>query len=281
MEQEHEVTQQQLNEASKWADTTGAGNIKAILVSIYVWTALFLSSVLYLPVIMFFSFIYSPIIDHKKTIARNIGKSWLRLARWIHPLWKVKHTGFENIDLNQHYVVISNHQSYGDIIVLAYLPFDYKFVSKKELFYFPSFGWETWAIGHIGVKRGDRKSVLKFMEVAKKTLNDKISLTMFAEGTRTQNGDVRNFKDGGFQLAIDTQTPILPVTIAGSYNALPRQTFIFRNRTYVRIHIDKPIPVEGIKNLEELKAKTRNIIIERKKELDREVVDSLKNWKNI
>ena len=119
------------------------------------------------------------------------------------------------------------------------------------------------------------------MERAKKTLNNGISIMIFPEGTRTKTGDILKFKDGAFKLAIETQTPILPVTIAGSYNALPRDTFIVRNRSFIRVHVDKPIDVKGLTmdDLEELKERCRNIIINRKRELDREVYEELKKWK--
>lgn len=282
MRAEVKITQEDLNRLSRIDEpNTILSEIKCYLISLYVWSALFLSTIPYFPV-TFTLYLLSPFIDPKKKILRKVGVSWLRLARWIHPLWQIKHSGFENIEKGKRYIIVSNHQSYGDIIVLSYLPVDFKFVTKQELFYFPSFGWQVYFIGHIGVKRGDKESVIKFMEKAKNSLRQGISLMMFPEGTRTKTGEVQNFKDGAFRLAIETSTPILPVTISGSFNALPRGTIIIRNRTYVRVHVDKPISVEGLRmeDLERLKNETRNVIIQRKRELDKEVYEELKKWKN-
>jgi 1-acyl-sn-glycerol-3-phosphate acyltransferase len=158
---------------------------------------------------------------------------------------RLKVRGLDRLDPRRHYIFIANHQSYLDIPVLAQsLPrFQLRWIAKKELGYIPFFGWALWAGGHILVERSDRASALASFRKAKERIAKGVSVVIFAEGTRGSGGRLLPFKRGGFLLAAQTKTPIVPVTINGSWTVLPRQDWRLKSGE-IEVIVDEPIPIE-------------------------------------
>lgn len=131
--------------------------------------------------------------------------------------------GRENIDPSRTYLVMSNHQSHFDIPVLffAFGP-NLRMITKKELFKIPVFGPALKGAGFISIDRGDRAKALTALESAKGFLSSGTHIWIAPEGTRSLTGDLLPFKKGGFVLALDTGLPILPVSIRGTRNVLPK-----------------------------------------------------------
>jgi 1-acyl-sn-glycerol-3-phosphate acyltransferase len=120
-----------------------------------------------------------------------------------------------NIDFKSKYIVISNHQSFIDILItFALLPINLSFFTKKELFLIPGFGWALKAAGMIPVNRYDKKKSKESVLTASKKINStELSILNYPEGTRTEFGQLGVFKKGGFILALNSNIPILPLTI--------------------------------------------------------------------
>jgi 1-acyl-sn-glycerol-3-phosphate acyltransferase len=162
-----------------------------------------------------------------------------RLARRIAHLWclhllflcgvRVATEGAEKLRGIDRCVFIANHQSYFDIPVLyAGLPFSLSFIAKKELFFIPFFGWGIAAIGHIWIDRDNaraaRKSITRAIDKLKR---QDISLVLFPEGTRSMSGEVGEFKRGSFTLAFEAGVPVVPVSIRGTREILPKHQGMF------------------------------------------------------
>jgi 1-acyl-sn-glycerol-3-phosphate acyltransferase len=153
--------------------------------------------------------------------------------------------GLERLDPGRHYIFIANHQSYLDIPVLVQsLPqFQLRWIAKKELGYIPLFGWALWASGHILVDRSDRASAMTSLRRARERIAAGVSVVIFPEGTRSSGGQVMPFKRGGFLLAAQSKTPIVPVTINGSWKILARDDWRLKSGE-IEVVVDAPISIE-------------------------------------
>jgi 1-acyl-sn-glycerol-3-phosphate acyltransferase len=179
--------------------------------------------------------------------------------------------GLEHVDSRKQYIFIGNHQSNIDIPVLVRgLPgFQLRWLAKKELLRVPFFGWAMWASKHISVDRTNRLAAVRSLRKAGERINAGISVVVFAEGTRSRDGKLLPFKRGGFVLATETKTPIVPVTINGTGARLPAGAWRVHPGA-VEVVIGKPIPVEGygLGNLRLLVAGTRAAVEEHLRRAD-------------
>ncbi len=194
-------------------------------------------------------------------IGSKFGVFWGRFNSYITPI-SVEVSGKENIDINQSYVIISNHQSLFDILVMyGWISIDFRWVMKMELRNTPVLGFSCLKMGHIFVNRKDRESALASINEAKKKIHSGTSIIFFAEGTRSNDGKLLNFKKGAFRMAVDMGLPILPCTLVGTKEIVPNNTLsLFPG--HVKLVIHEPIKIEGWThdNLDKLIEKSKNII---------------------
>jgi 1-acyl-sn-glycerol-3-phosphate acyltransferase len=120
------------------------------------------------------------------------------------------------------YVVVANHQSILDILMLTRLPREMKWVGKEELFRIPWAGWMMRMAGDISIRRGDPESGGEALAKAKEYLARGMSVMIFPEGTRSAKGTLLPFKSGAFRLAIDAQVPVLPIAVHGTAQGMPK-----------------------------------------------------------
>ena len=167
------------------------------------------------------------------------------------------------IDPKQQYVFIANHRSNIDIPVLiqSLSALRLRWIAKRELIWVPFFGWAMWAAKHITVNRSDRFDALGSLKRAKEAMKDGVSLVVFPEGTRGDEGDFLPFKRGGFLLAAKTGTPIVPVTINGSAAILPKGDWRIRDGQ-IDVVIGTPVSVESYRpgTLRALSAHVRELM---------------------
>ena len=175
-----------------------------------------------------------------------------RVFRWfgsqitrVNPAWDVRITGDAPLDPRRPYVVVSNHQSNADIPLVSRLPWEMKWVAKKELFDVPLLGWEMKIAGDIAVDRRDAESRGRVLARARRYLAQRCSVMFFAEGTRSRDGRVKAFQDGAFRLAIEAGVPVLPLAIDGTMNALPKHGWVF-SRATCRVHVFAPVETAGL-----------------------------------
>jgi 1-acyl-sn-glycerol-3-phosphate acyltransferase len=154
--------------------------------------------------------------------------------------------GLEHIKSNQSYVFLSSHQSYMDIpVMLGYIPAQLRIAAKKELFKIPFLGWHLKRAGHLAIDRNSSAEAIATLKQAVNGIRGGICAFIFPEGTRSPDGILHPFKKGGFKLALQAQLPIIPVTILGSRQVLPRDSIIFRYGT-IDMYIDAPIPTHNL-----------------------------------
>lgn len=163
-------------------------------------------------------------------------------------------TGRENIDKNTSYVFVANHQGAFDIfLIYGYLGHNFKWMMKKSLKKIPFVGTACEYAGHIMVDRSSPAAIRETMQRAEKTLQGGMSLVVFPEGTRSKNGKLQPFKRGAFMLAEECSLPVVPLTIDGAFDLLPRGS-INVHPGKVKLTIHRPIVpnADGKHDLESL-----------------------------
>jgi 1-acyl-sn-glycerol-3-phosphate acyltransferase len=187
-------------------------------------------------VIFFFWVILYP-FDKKRKIAHMQGFWWADCIIRLNPYWKLKVNGLENIDYHKTYVVIANHQSLADIIILYKTRMQFKWIAKESLFKVPFIGWSLSLSEHIKLARGEYSSIKKAYRKAAEWLRKDISVLIFPEGTRSDNGAMNVFQNGAFKLAIREKKPILPIRIKGTHHVMPKGSWIFKSKVSISITV--------------------------------------------
>jgi 1-acyl-sn-glycerol-3-phosphate acyltransferase len=154
--------------------------------------------------------------DRNRRIAHFVATLWGYHYIAINPWWRVHWQGVENIDKHKTYVLVSNHQSVADIVLLYGIFRSFKYVAKEETMKIPFIGWNLILNQYVRIKRGDLKSVKVMMDQCREWLNRGASLMIFPEGTRTEDGELLEFKDGAFRLACDAKVPVVPIVLDGT-----------------------------------------------------------------
>jgi len=194
------------------------------------------------------------------------GVFWSRLNGWLAPMF-VEVTGQENVDEQQSYIVVANHQSFYDIYVLyGWLGIDFKWVMKQEMRSIPGLGIGCEKVGHIFIDRTNPAAALESIKEAGKRIVNGTSVLFFPEGTRSRDGLLQRFKKGAFRFALDLGLPILPVTIEGTREIFPPDSLdLLPGR--VRLVIGKPISVEGLdtSDLPRLMSEVREVFEQNRK----------------
>jgi len=173
--------------------------------------------------------------------------------------------GTDRIRRNASYVYMFNHSSLIDTPALfACLPYQFKIMAKRGLFYVPFMGWHLWTSGNFPVDRGDARKTARSIRAVIDGVRGGKSLAVFPEGTRTPDGRVQEFKPGTFKIAMRAGVPIVPVTIRGTFALLPKTTLVPRPGR-VDVFIGEPIDTNAYddKRLPELIDRTRAAIAKR------------------
>lgn len=219
------------------------------IVSAYFWIEMFGSSAILFPVALLIWLVTMP-FDPRRYYLHQFSCLWSNLVFWLNPMWRLKVTGKEKIDRNQTYVIVSNHQSGADILVLFTLRLHFKWVAKRSLFFVPFLGWNMAMNRYISLRRGKKSSMHQMMELAKRDLLRGNSMMIFPEGTRSKDGRLQPFKSGAFHLALDTRLPILPIAITGTSEAIRKGGLLISRQHNLRVQILDPIPNKSFEGME-------------------------------
>jgi 1-acyl-sn-glycerol-3-phosphate acyltransferase len=176
----------------------------------------------------------------------RILEIWSRLFLAIPPVTYTV-VGAANTDPDRQYVVVTNHLSNFDIpLVLLAVPGRVRFLAKKELFKIPLFGP---AMAQVGVVKIDRKAGMSvhdaIFEAAADSLDRGYWLLVFAEGTRSSDGEMAPFKKGAFHIAIENDVPILPVVLEGTHEVNPPGSMLIYPGT-AKVSILEPVETHGL-----------------------------------
>jgi len=187
----------------------------------------------------------------KRFILLNLFTSfWASMYIWCMPIWSVKITGRQKMDMKKSYVIVSNHQSQLDILVVYRLFFPFRWISKAEVFKLPFIGWNMVLNGHVKLKRGDKESIRQMMDQCESLLKQNISIMLFPEGTRSKTGIVKPFKPGAFILAKKMKKPILPLVINNTKDALPKHSLRIQGKYRMEVKVLDEIPFSTFEHME-------------------------------
>ena len=170
--------------------------------------------------------------------------------------------GLSNIEPGKSYVYMANHQSNFDIpVLLGYLPVQFRWLAKAELFKIPVFGRAMLGAGYVKIDRFNRKSAFESIKEAARRMKNGVSIMIFPEGTRSRDGSIRQFKKGGFVMAINSGVPIVPIVLRGTWPIMAKSSLRI-NRGDVEMEIGEPIETSGysMESKEELMDRVRAVI---------------------
>ena len=196
--------------------------------------------------------------DKSRKIAHAQCFWWAKAVVALNPYWDISASGLENIDKKRTYVVVANHQSLADIVIVYLTGMQFKWVAKESLFKVPFIGWSLSLARHIKLERGDFGSIKKIYREAARWLRSGMSVLFFPEGTRSNTGEMKDFQNGAFKLAIKEGVPILPVSIKGTGNAIPRGSWLFTTKVPATIKVLPAIETSGFTNADF--AKLRDLV---------------------
>lgn len=188
-------------------------------------------------------------LAHRNDITQRVPGRWMRrLGRTIGrvvPHWHFDVEGEMPKDIRERaYVVVANHESALDPVLLSFLDCDMRWIAKEELFKLPLVGWAMHLSGDIPLRRGKGESVRAMMQEAERSLAAGIPVMIFPEGTRSKTDELLPFKLGAFTLAIKAGVPILPVAVAGTRGMRPIGKMEIRRARAVA-KVLPPISIEG------------------------------------
>lgn len=203
----------------------GAKHILMLIVSIFLWLFVAITAFL-LFLIDFVVWLLTFWWDRRLILLHKYSSVWAMFYICINPGWRIKVSGLEKIDKSKSYVIVCNHQSAFDILLLYRLFAHFKWVAKKELAKVPVIGWNLILNESILIDRASAVSTKKMIAQGLKHLRTGSSVLVFPEGTRSKDGQVKRFKEGAFLLAQQAKVPILPIVIEGSKDIFPKPALI-------------------------------------------------------
>lgn len=204
-------------------------------------TLLFYLVVLVVAVVLFVASFIALVVcypfDRKRVVVHTLSKWITDVFFGLPPFTGRDVIGIENIDPKQAYVMVLNHNSMVDIMSIYNLPLVFKWVSKKEVYRIPIVGQLLFAHGDIVINRASTKEAMRLVHNrGMEWLKKGASVSIFAEGTRSKDGEIHGFKAGAFILAKEAEVPILPIVLDGTNTVLRKGVFMnWRNRITIKI----------------------------------------------
>ena len=238
-----------------------------IVASTWGWLVLALLIVIWLPLMAVVRIVTIP-FDRGRYVVGLLFRQIAVIESALNPLWRFRVSGATIEQPRRPYVVVSNHESFVDILLISHLPWEMKWLSKAELFRIPVMGWLMTLAGDIPVRRGVGPSAAEAMARCREILKDKVSVMIFPEGTRSSTGDLLPFKDGAFRLAIKAGVPILPLAVNGTGTALRKRSWLM-GRSAAEVRVLPPVETAGLtlKDAAALRDRVRDMIAAARAEL--------------
>jgi len=210
-------------------------------------------------------FLVSYPFDRNRKLLHLYTCAWATLYFAVNPFWKLRVHGREKLPWTEPAVLVANHESLGDILVLFGLFRPFKWVSKKSVFSVPFIGWNMRLNGYVGLVRGSKESIVKMLAECDRWLQRGVPILMFPEGTRSPDGEIKTFKDGAFQLSVKNNCPIIPIVLTGTARSLPKHGFVLRDHADCNVEVMDPIQPSAFKgDAAALREHVRGVMIARK-----------------
>ncbi len=230
------------------------------VISAYSWTIFAISLVVWLPMVAVVRLVTAP-FDSGRYAAGYLFRKVVVFHQKTNPLWKFTVSGEVPDNPRNPYVVVANHESFVDILLISHLPMEMKWLSKDTFFKIPVVGWLMSLAGDIKLSRGDKSSAAEAIRQCHDRLQKNVSVMIFPEGSRSKTGELQEFKNGAFRMAVDAQVPILPLVVLGTRSALRKDDWRFGD-SEAEVRILEPISTDGltVEDVPELRERVRSII---------------------
>ncbi len=230
------------------------------VLSAWAWVVLAVLIVVFTPLVAVTRLVTAP-FDSGRYHAGYLFRKLAVVHQHLNPLWKFTVTGNIPDDPRHPYVVVANHESFVDILLISHLPFEMKWMSKSEFFKIPLVGWMMTMAGDIKLVRGDKKASAQALIDSRDRLTKKVSVMIFPEGTRSQTGELAEFRDGAFRVAIQAGVPVIPLAVLGTRDALIKHDWRFGS-TDAEVRVLDPIPTVGLTKADvpDLRDRTRAVV---------------------
>ncbi len=224
--------------------------------TIFVWSCIVVATL----VLGFLALVTYP-FDPKGKVIHRYARLWGKVALLANRV-NVSVEGLGHLREEGPYIFMSNHQgSYDIFALLGHLPFQFKWLAKKELFSIPFFCWAMAAAGYISIDREGTRKTVEAMNDAARKIREGMSVVIFPEGSRSPDGSIQPFKKGGFTLAIKSKVPIVPIAINGSRDIMPKDR-LTASSGEIRMRMAPPIETQNcsMKDREFLREKVNQVI---------------------
>jgi 1-acyl-sn-glycerol-3-phosphate acyltransferase len=154
--------------------------------------------------------------------------------------------GLEHIEHDRPYVIVANHQSFADVVLLFQTRMQFKWIAKDSLFRVPFRGWCMSLARHIRLRRARLSSIRAAYQEASAWINKGVSVMFFPEGTRSASGEMQDFHTGPFKLALKKNVAVLPMAIHGTARAMPKGKWRFNPGSTVGLTVLPAIKPEDV-----------------------------------
>jgi 1-acyl-sn-glycerol-3-phosphate acyltransferase len=198
--------------------------------------------------------------DRRRVVLHLYSAAWATFYVRLNPLWRLRTVGRSLLPWRGAAVIVANHASLIDILVLFDLFRPFKWVSKAEIFRVPVIGWNMRLNGYVPVVRGSGESVRRMMARCDRLLGEGSPVLIFPEGRRSADGRLQAFKDGAFDLAVRHRVPVFPVAVTGTARALPRHGLVLREHVDARVEVLPPLRPEDFADVGALREEARRRI---------------------
>jgi 1-acyl-sn-glycerol-3-phosphate acyltransferase len=214
------------------------------IASVWAWLVLASCVLLWFPVMALLRLVTAPFDPGRYAVGyvfRRIGP----VMATLNPLWRFRYEGALPVDPRKPYVVVSNHESFADILLISHLPWEMKWLSKAELFRIPVMGWMMHLAGDIPLKRGFGPSAIEAIARCREVLARRVSVMIFPAGV-----------------------PILPLAVLGTRSALPKHDWRF-NRSSATVRVLAPVDTAGLtpEDVPALRDRVRQVIEQARRDL--------------
>ncbi len=184
--------------------------------------------------------------DKGRRVVHELSRVLVRIFFFIPLRWRQRVVGLEHVDRKKRYVIVLNHNTVIDIPALYYVPLNFRWVSKREVFKVPFFGQFLVLHGDICIDRGRAAEAMEqLLRKGKKWISRGASIAIFPEGTRSKDGEIHRFKSGAFALAKEAGVGILPVVLNGT-KTLVRRNLCFDWGNRIDIRVLPPVAAERV-----------------------------------
>lgn len=191
--------------------------------------------------VLSFLILHLPFLPRKMRFVEGLAVWFLKAIFAVCLVW-FEVEGAENVPEGP-VIVMPNHASMLDIVLMMIAVPKVRFIAKKELGQVPILGWNMAQMGNYFIDRENPRKAVKLLQKARKDLEAGGSVCVFPEGTRTENGDVGEFKLGSFKLAVETGVPIVPARIRGTFERFPKGQFFVRPGI-VKVSLGEAVKIE-------------------------------------